>query len=482
MKIRNAGGALALAGVLAAAGCDSLRGPDPDVLARAGTLELRVEEAAALLAEQDQLPPQREVVTALADLWIDYVLLARAAARDATLASVDLGPLVRLQEEQEVILRLRDRVIQVDTTVTDEELREAFSREAPGVAVRARHILLTYPDGSTPAQRDSVRAFAGALRQELLGGADFAALARQHSRDPGSAAQGGDLGFFQRGEMVASFDSAAFALPLGQVSGLVESPFGVHLIRVEERQTPDFDSLRDDFRVRYIGMRIQEAESRYIESVEGPADIRVSPEAADIVRGLAERPQTNLPRRAARRALATFRGGSYTAGDFQEWIRGQSPAYRSQFAFAQDEQLEGLVRSLALGQVLVVKAREEGVDLTPEERRELVDGARERFTEAARGMGLAGIEPGPGESMDQAIARTVRETLASMLRGERDVIPLGAVAYSLRKVEKGQVFDAAVTRTVARITQLRNARGPNVPPQLQAPGLEPGMPLPPGSP
>jgi parvulin-like peptidyl-prolyl isomerase len=67
----------------------------------------------------------------------------------------------------------------------------------------------------------------------------------QHTEEPGSAEQGGDLGYFARGQMVPPFEEAAFALEAGQVSGLVETPFGIHIIKVEDKRTADYESMRE---------------------------------------------------------------------------------------------------------------------------------------------------------------------------------------------------------------------------------------------
>ena len=99
--------------------------------------------------------------------------------------------------------------------------------------VRASHILLMYA-GSTRSTATRTKAEAAAkirdLATELAGGADFAELAARHSDCP-SAKRGGDLGLFGRGQMVRPFEDAVFALGVGQVSGVVETDFGYHLIR-----------------------------------------------------------------------------------------------------------------------------------------------------------------------------------------------------------------------------------------------------------
>lgn len=113
--------------------------------------------------------------------------------------------------------------------------------EAPE-QVHARHILISGTDAQA-------RAKAEELLKALKGGADFAELARKESADKGSGARGGDLGFFGRGQMVAPFEQAAFAMrKKGELSGLVESQFGFHIIRFEEHRPAGvlpFEQVRD---------------------------------------------------------------------------------------------------------------------------------------------------------------------------------------------------------------------------------------------
>lgn len=99
--------------------------------------------------------------------------------------------------------------------------------------VRASHILLMYKGSmrSTASRsKDEAQTLIGELKTKVEGGADFASLAKQHSDCP-SKAQGGDLGSFGKGQMVPEFEKATFALQIGGTSGIVETPFGFHLIR-----------------------------------------------------------------------------------------------------------------------------------------------------------------------------------------------------------------------------------------------------------
>jgi peptidyl-prolyl cis-trans isomerase C len=103
--------------------------------------------------------------------------------------------------------------------------------------VRASHILIMVPKGSDEAAKTAARNKAADILKDVKAGKDFAALAKEHSQDPGSAKNGGDLGFFQQGQMVGPFNDVAFKLAPGSVSDLVETEFGFHIIKVAEKQT-----------------------------------------------------------------------------------------------------------------------------------------------------------------------------------------------------------------------------------------------------
>jgi peptidyl-prolyl cis-trans isomerase C len=99
--------------------------------------------------------------------------------------------------------------------------------------VRASHILLMYAGSERSSASRSKQQADQQIREiesQVAGGADFAELARKHSDCP-SGKQGGDLGMFGRGQMVAAFEQTAFGLPVGGTSGVVETPFGYHLIQ-----------------------------------------------------------------------------------------------------------------------------------------------------------------------------------------------------------------------------------------------------------
>jgi len=140
-----------------------------------------------------------------------------------------------------VVLNLA--AVQKDIVVPESELKTYFEQNAARLAGleerRASHILINADKAAPAADRDAARAKAQALLAEVQKSpAQFAELARKNSQDTGSAAKGGDLDFFGRGAMVKAFEDAAFALKKGETSGVVETEFGFHIIRLTDIKQP----------------------------------------------------------------------------------------------------------------------------------------------------------------------------------------------------------------------------------------------------
>jgi peptidyl-prolyl cis-trans isomerase C len=138
------------------------------------------------------------------------------------------------------ISKLIDGEIAAKIAVTAEQLNDFYTKNPDqfkeGDSVRASHILIGVPKGADATAKAQARTQAEDVLKEVKAGKDFAALAKQHSADPGSAANGGDLGFFQQGQMVGPFNDAAFSLAPGSTSDLVETEFGFHIIKVAEKK------------------------------------------------------------------------------------------------------------------------------------------------------------------------------------------------------------------------------------------------------
>jgi peptidyl-prolyl cis-trans isomerase C len=167
-----------------------------------------------------------------------------AAAFDQALKAQGLS-LDRLQRQTRtglLINKLVDTEINPKVTITDADV-DAFYKQnlekfKEGETVHASHILIGVQPGADATAKQQGRMMAEALLKQIRAGADFAKLATEQSQDPGSAPKGGDLGFFPKGQMDPAFEAAAFSVKPGTVSGIVESAFGFHIIKVHERRAP----------------------------------------------------------------------------------------------------------------------------------------------------------------------------------------------------------------------------------------------------
>ena len=136
--------------------------------------------------------------------------------------------------------RLLEGGIWKDVTVTPEQVKSFYDTNQDSfqhpAQIRVSHILVRVPEGASAADRAAAKQRAGALLDQLKAGADFAALAHKESQDATSAAQGGDLGYLAKGEMDSTFEKHAFALKPGQLSDVVSTPYGFHIIKVTDRR------------------------------------------------------------------------------------------------------------------------------------------------------------------------------------------------------------------------------------------------------
>lgn len=442
-----------------------------DVLARAAGHELSIDKAANMFSLNPRIPAQPDVVNAIANLWIDYTLLATAVAKDSTLNAVNLDPIIEPYIEQEVVWRLRDRVIKVDTALDDARLRAMFEKEGTGATIKARHVLLRLPGDATPAQRDSVTKLAQSIRDRARGGADFAALARQYSQEPGAQQSGGDLGYFGKGQMVAPFEAAAFAMKVGEVSDVVETPFGLHIIKVEDRKTGDFEASKVAFREEAKNRLVQEAEQNYVKSLTDSMNIVVEPGSYEVVRELAKATSPDVGGRAARRKLVEYKGGDVTAGEYARFLQRLQPQQRQMIVSQNDDNLKQLLEGLARNEILVLEAGRQKLEVPKQQTDSVRNEIKRQLRTAIAEAQLSNIKVGPGENIDQAIQTRVMALLEGNIRGDRPVIPLGPISYSLREQYGAQIFERAVTETVQKVEQTRAANPPQGMPQ-------PGMPQP----
>ncbi len=158
--------------------------------------------------------------------------------------------------------------IEVDEAVLKELYEDRLDSFGLPEERHARHILVTTEEGASEADVETARSKATDLLVKIKAGESFEALAKEHSDDAGSAIEGGDLGYFPRGEMVTAFDDVVFMMQVGDVSELVQTPFGFHIIKLEdirESSSKSFEEVRADLALSY---REQQAEDVLFDRLE----------------------------------------------------------------------------------------------------------------------------------------------------------------------------------------------------------------------
>jgi len=230
--------------------------PKPtDVVAKVGNATITEGDlglAAADLQQQLQNVPPQAQKAFLTGVMIDMQLMAQAAKTE----KLDQTPEYQAELAYLQARALRQAYFEADIAkqITPDTIKAAYDDYVksfkPQDEVHAEHILV------------KTQSEAQDIEKQLAGGAKFEDLAKSKSIDTGSAAQGGDLGFFARGQMVKPFEDAAFALNVGQVSQPVQSQFGWHIIKVIEKrktQPAPFDQLAQQLQQQVVFKKFDDA-------------------------------------------------------------------------------------------------------------------------------------------------------------------------------------------------------------------------------
>jgi len=205
----------------------------------------------------------------------------------AALHAKHLTPDDLAKETRKALLvdRLLREVVWKDLAIPDsairafyEDNREQFRHPEE---VRLRQILVRVPAGATAEERDAARRRAEGLAERLRRGESFAELARAESDDPASARRGGDLGYVARGTLAPAVEEAAFSLSPGKTSGVIASPFGFHIVAVEERREAGYAPL-EEVRDRIAAVLTKEEQRRrqdaFVAELRRKASVQLAPD------------------------------------------------------------------------------------------------------------------------------------------------------------------------------------------------------------
>jgi hypothetical protein len=247
------------------------------------------------------------------DAWVDYHLAAEAAANNDTLTDPKLADRAMWAAIDNVKAKKWYDRISKSWPAPDSSAAEAFYNS--GQVLAASHILLV-TQGMADSAKATVKKKADAIRAQATS-ANFGDLAKKNSQDPGSKMKGGSLGTFARGAMVPQFEQALLATKPGEISPVIETQYGYHIIR-----RPLFSEVRPEIVQTSRQVGLQAAESTYLATLERTSDVKIKPGIAATVRAATEEPKAHV---ADKTVLATTDIGDFTAGKLAKWVETIPP-------------------------------------------------------------------------------------------------------------------------------------------------------------
>jgi hypothetical protein len=390
---------LALAVSIPVVACDGFKEAmtaHVDVAARAGSQELSVTRLGELLGAS-KIPLRRDVVQTVADMWVNYQLLARAAAHNDSLNQPEL--LDEAMWAATTNTRIKKWYDVVAKTWATADTTGNAAAYASGQMLAARHILFNAPPGNSPTA-DSALKLAQSVRAQLTS-ANFAAMATKYNA-PQAAGPGGDLGVFRKEAMVPEFGTAVAGLKPGEISQPVRTQYGFHLIR---RST--YDEVKDQFATENNQSAVRIGESTYVAKLNEAAKTQVKPNAPAVLKAMAAAPDAHKDDKTV---IATSIMGDFTAARAAKWITAfpNPQQLRQQIQQAPDSMLPEFVKAIVRNDMLLRQADSAKITLDTAETNEI----RRAFVGMVANT-WSGLNISPNRLADSAKTVAERERLAA---------------------------------------------------------------------
>jgi hypothetical protein len=446
--------ALAAVAALTLSACSGLKdalNAHTDWVARAGSAELAVTKLANLLGKS-RAPIRKDIGKSIANVWVDYQLLGVAAAHNDSLSD----PKVIDEAMWPAIANLKARrwydVVSKGWGVEDSAA--ARRQWDNGQILAADHILLL-TQNMNDAQKAQVRKKVDAIRAKVTP-ANFAATATANSQDPQSARQGGSLGIFPKGTNVPEFENALLALKPGEISPVIQTQYGYHIIH-----RPTYDQVKGQLLAASKGRSVAVAESTYLAKVEQNGKIEIKKDAATTVKALGNDPDAY---RRDNTVLATSTAGKFTTSRLVGWLETLPPQARvlDQIKTSPDSLLVQLVRNFVKNELVLKQADSAKVQIDPAELAQLHSSFANAVRSAWTQLGVA-----PASLADSAKSEGDREKLAAkriedyFTRMVQEQAPFVQVptplSNILREKFKYSFNDAGFERVVQEAAKIRSS-------------------------
>ena len=324
----------------------------------------------------------------LARLWADFVVLATLYQDPDTTRSVDYS---RLLEDGRhlaaiAVLRYRDSVVMAGVDPTEEEMRAYFEVRQPYTRLDVRRVALEIPEGASPAARDSLLAEARALRDRLVGGADFVTVARERSHEP-LQARGQVLAYQGHDDFPIAADSVVFGLQPGEISPVIVAGRELLIYRIEERRAPDYETARDQLRRLIVAERQEARQAESLDAAVGDARRAVLQGAPEIAIQVASDPSLGAGSIPGGMKLVSWEGGDLSVEELRRLFLVRDDM-RKVFTEASRDEVQDYLMRLARDEILITEAARSGATASPEERESLAIALADQLGHIAARLGL----------------------------------------------------------------------------------------------
>ena len=352
---------LAAALALGLAGCGKFRdlfSAHADLAAEADGQQLSAQRLAQIMTAGGKgVRINRETADFVANVWVDYALLGQAVAQGKLpVDSASVAEAVWPEISELKGTHWHDTLMTRRAGVSDAAIDSLY--QAPDLRV-LQHILFGARANAPAADKAAAKKKAEAALARIRKGAPFDKLATELSDDPGSKADGGFLPPSPKGRFVPAFDSVGLTLGPGQVSGVVETPFGYHILkRPSKDEAAPARGLSPGARRRPARLALH-GQPGHREQDPGPPPVPPRP-----MRQASDAPYEH---RNSSETLVRYTGGQLTIKDYLRWVRALPPQYTAQLKSADDSMLTKFVKILTQNVLLIRDADRNKITITPVE-------------------------------------------------------------------------------------------------------------------
>ncbi|GAB1344950.1 peptidylprolyl isomerase [Gemmatimonas sp.] len=451
-----------LAAVAFAVACGAAS--NPDVAATAGNQQLSTAKLAEILGSS-QAPLEKDVARSIAELWVNYQLVAMAAAKGDSLTDPKVMQDALWSNLDNI--RVKKFYDNVSKSWSEQVPGSDEDRYNSGEAYAARHILIKTEQGATPEQLAAAKAKASDILKQATP-ANFVALTAR-SDEPGAKERGGDLGLFGKGMMVPEFEKCVAALKVGAISTEpCQTSFGFHIIY----RTP-FAEVAEKFAPIAKQRNVAIAESTYLAKLETSNEVKLEANATVKAKAIAKNALGYMKDNGA---MATYKGGKLTAARFAEWLSAYPPSsqIRPQLVQAPDTLVEKFVKQIVRNELVLRQADSAKAVVDTAEMSNLFLNFKNAVTQTWASLG---VEPAKladsaskaaGSDKEKIAGAMVEAFFAKLVKNE---VPFVDVPYPVaRAVQKKYTFNINEAGLDKVIEQAKGVRAKSDSSKVGAPG------------